>query len=335
MFRRLFRAAAVAAATLFVTCSSLPAAAASQDRTFDHVWIIMMENQSFDIALGRNRVDANGNILEPDTPYLNHLASTQGLATLYFGVTHPSEPNYLATIAGDYFGVQNDNDSCFAKPANEPGCNKVSAPNIVDSLESHGLSWGALMESMPSTGFLGGQYPGPAPRLYAQKHNPFVYFSDIVHSPSRLNKIRPMTKATLTEAVAKPANFEYLVPNQCDDMHGTTTCPTLDPLLKQGDATVKTLVSTITSAPTFTTRSAIFVVWDEDDYSSNFGCCDSLPALGGGHTVTIVVSKTSAGKRSAVPMNHYSLLKTIEQGFNLPLLGHSADPRISTLWDLF
>lgn len=334
MFHRLVGVAASFAAAVFVTSASLPVAAANV-RTFDHVWVIMMENQSFDLALGRNRVNANGDILEPDTPFITNLAATQGLATLYFGVTHPSEPNYLTTVAGDYFGVQDDNDSCFATPAPGPGCHKINSTNIVDSLESHKLTWSALMESMPSSGFLGDQFPSAAPRLYAQKHNPFVYFSDIATNPSRLNKIQPLSTTTFAAAVAHPANFEYLVPNQCNDMHGTTTCTNLDALLKQGDATVKALVNSITSAPTFTSRSAVFVVWDEDDYSSNFGCCGSPRALGGGHTVAIVVSKSSANKRSAVPMNHYSLLKTIEQGLNLPLLGHSADPGISTLWDLF
>jgi hypothetical protein len=333
MFQRITGVAASLAAAIFVISTALPAAA--NERTFDHVWVIMMENQSFDLTLGRNRIDASGNILEPDTPYATKLASTQGLATLYFGVTHPSEPNYLATVAGDYFGVQDDNDSCYATPAPGAGCHKINATNIVDLLESHTLTWSALMESMPSAGYLGDQYPSAAPRLYAQKHNPFVYFSDIATNQSRLDKIQPLTTKTLAAAVAHPANYEYLVPNQCDDMHGTTTCTDFDALLKQGDATLKTLVTAIASAPTFTAHSAIFVVWDEDDYSSNFGCCDSLPALGGGHTVAIVVSKSSAYKRSAVPMNHYSLLKTIEQGFSLPLLGHSADPNIATLWDLF
>jgi len=27
----------------------------------------------------------------------------------YFGVTHPSEPNYVAAVGGDNFGMDNDN----------------------------------------------------------------------------------------------------------------------------------------------------------------------------------------------------------------------------------
>ncbi|GAC1409997.1 MAG: hypothetical protein NVSMB64_18910 [Candidatus Velthaea sp.] len=334
MFRRFLTGAASAIAAVLVAGSTVPAHAATS-RSFDHVWVIMMENQSFDGVIGRNRVDSNGNLLEADTPYITQLAASQGLATLYFGVTHPSLPNYLTTIAGDYFGVQDDSASCFAQPSPGAGCHRISAPNLVDTLEARHLTWGSLMASMPSDGFLGTQAPSAAPRLYAQKHNPFVYFSDIATNQSRLAKIKPLSDANFSAALAHPANFEYIVPNQCDDMHGTTTCTNTDALLKRGDATVKTLVSAITSSAAFTANSAIFVVWDEDDYSSSYGCCGSAAGLGGGHTLTIVVSKTSAGKRSAVPMNHYSLLKTIEQGFGLPALGHSADPGIATMWDLF
>jgi hypothetical protein len=27
----------------------------------------------------------------------------------YFGLTHPSEPNYLSTVGGDFFGLGDDN----------------------------------------------------------------------------------------------------------------------------------------------------------------------------------------------------------------------------------
>jgi hypothetical protein len=67
--------------------------------------------------------------------------------------------------------------------------------NIVDQLEAKDLSWKAYMQSMPSVGFQGEYAPvvnGTTVKLYAQKHNPFMYFSDI-NSPNnpRLNKIVP------------------------------------------------------------------------------------------------------------------------------------------------
>ena len=84
---------------------------------FDHVFIIMMENTGFDTLIGN-----------PNAPFINFAAATTGLATNYFGVTHPSQPNYIAATSGSTNGVANDNDTT------------IDVPNIVDQLESHGRS---------------------------------------------------------------------------------------------------------------------------------------------------------------------------------------------------
>jgi phosphatidylinositol-3-phosphatase len=57
--------------------------------------------------------------------------------------------------------------------------------NLVDQLESNGLTWGAYMESMPSAGYLADFWPSSSQQLYASKHNPFVLFNDIRSNPAR------------------------------------------------------------------------------------------------------------------------------------------------------
>ena len=84
-------------------------------RDFDRVFVIMMENHGFDNIIGR--LGSNGT---PLTPFITDLALKSGLGTYYFGVTHPSLPNYLPTIAGDFFGVQDDAPSCFASRHQPP-----------------------------------------------------------------------------------------------------------------------------------------------------------------------------------------------------------------------
>ena len=43
--------------------------------------------------------------------------ASQGITlTNYFAATHPSEPNYAAVVAGDEFGMDNDDFNAF--PAN-------------------------------------------------------------------------------------------------------------------------------------------------------------------------------------------------------------------------
>jgi phosphatidylinositol-3-phosphatase len=337
---------------------ALQPASASFNRNYiapkktDRVFIIMMENQSFDEVIGRS-LNNNAPPAQPlATPYITYLARSFGLATLYFGTTHPSLPNYLSTIGGDYYGVQDDNDSCAAVPAETPpACHPlIKTKNVVDTLEASGRTWLAFEQSMPSVGFLGSRWPAAGPnKLYAMKHNPFVYYQDIVSNPSRMAKILPYNSAGdiakyLTNAKTAP-QYVYIVPDQCHDMHGTGPCngdpstaqpdPLYNALLQEGDGAVRSLVQTITSSAAFTPNSLIIITWDEDDYFSSIGCCLS-PSTGGGHVATIVISGRSTGPlRSATPYNHYSMLKTVETGFGLsPLLGNTASPLINPLWDL-
>jgi hypothetical protein len=315
----------------------------------DRIFVITLENHSRDGVIG-----------DPNAPFITKLANRYGEAAGYYGVTHPSEPNYLAQIAGSNFGINNDN------PAN-----RVNAPNLVDQLEAHRLSWGAYMESMPSAGYLGDFYPGSSQPLYASKHNPFVFFEDIRNDPSRLAKVKPYDALGADLNSRHAPSYVYIVPNQCHDMHGGvystvasdggdgTPCPygnedddENDAALKQkADAFVRQTVWTIrTSRAWRTGHSAIFIVADESDYNGDeenggwadaSGCCDSpvIPAgglegvpawpggvYGGGLSPAVVV--TDHGPRhyvSDTPYNHYSLLTTVEDNWRLGYLGHAGD----------
>ena len=73
----------------------------AQPPTYQHVVWIWLENRSYDEVIGpapaRRRVD--------QLPYLNRLAEACGLATNYHNVSHPSQPNYFAAVAGTTGGV--------------------------------------------------------------------------------------------------------------------------------------------------------------------------------------------------------------------------------------
>src|SRR6185437_1098818 len=91
-----------------------------------------------------------------------------GQATDYFGVTHTSEPNYIAATSGDTWWVNNDKDWSQG--------NQYDHTNIVDELEAARIPWDAYMEAMPSAGYLGAQWPAAGGALYASKHNPFILY---------------------------------------------------------------------------------------------------------------------------------------------------------------
>jgi len=310
-----------------------------------HIFVIMLENHSKSSVID----DSNA-------PFITQLAHTTAMASNYYGVTHPSEPNYVAAISGSNWFVNNDN------PAN-----RFDHTNIVDQLEANGLTWGAYMESMPSAGYLGDQWPSNA-ALYASKHNPFVLFTDIRNDPARLAHDKPYTELAndLRKASTTP-NFVWITPNQCHDMHGGvyvdvgggSPCPygstkddANDASLKQkADDFVKGAVQLIESSQAWKTGpSAIFIVTDEDDFTGNpetdgwesaEGCCDSpvvsagnpdVPGWGGGvygggliPAIVVTNRGKTGGYVDDTPYNHYSMLATIEQVWGLGYLGNASD----------
>jgi len=309
-----------------------------KSKHLSHIIYIMMENQGFDDVIGHENPSTYG----ADTPYITALALKYGLETFSFGTTHPSLPNYLSLVAGSYFGIQDDNASCYAQPAQTP-CDKAGGKTLVDLLEAKHMAWIDYQQSMPSVGYLGPQYPpatgnGNGPTHYAQKHNPFLYFKSFVSNPARLKNVVPLNSMSdLAKTLSNPStapNFTFIVPDECHDMHGTTDCPSGDALLIEGDKYVHQLVGTIMSSKTFSGDAAIVIAWDEDDYSSQTGCCGSLYPHGGGHIPVIVITPNyNKPMQSAIPSNHYSELRFIEDAFGLPHLGKSSSA-VPTLMSL-
>jgi phosphatidylinositol-3-phosphatase len=303
---------------------------------YQHIVEIMMENTSYSTIIGNSLA-----------PNLNALASKYGLATDYFGVTHPSEPNYVANIGGSFFGIQDDNQF-YCTPAlasTDPNCagttvdHTVSAPNLATQLTAAGLTWKGYFQNLPpvpSSGIVmtgpgaNGPYsfkwPSNTDALYASKHNPFVNFTG---TQGALANMVPDTQLGADLATGRLPDYSLVVPDQCHDMHGTTPCSDENGLIAAGDTYVGTLVSEIMHSEVWEHgRNAIVITWDEDDFSDagqpGTGCCGADP--GGGHVATIVITnKSHHHVVDNTPYNHYSLLLSLEQAFGLPCLQNACD----------
>ena len=251
---------------------------------FSHVFIIVMENK-----------EESAVIDNPAAPYLNKLATQYARATNYYGIRHPSLPNYLALTGGDTFGITNDCTDCF-----------INQDNLAAQLEMKGRSWKAYMESMPEPCYVGDI------KQYAQKHNPFIYFDNIRNDPARCKKIVPLSELdTDLQANTLPA-FVWITPNLCNDTHD---CP-----VETGDQWLQTWVPKLLAAPAWQEKGVLFITYDEGKGSK--GCCKLAT---GGQIVTVVISPlVQPGFQSGVLYNHYSLLRTIEEAWGLPLLGNAA-----------
>ena len=237
---------------------------------------------------------------------------------------------------------------------------------IAHQLVAAGRTWKAYEENLPSAGADGvdvadGIFSNLNPPtnvnitdgvvgLYAVKHDPFAYFADIQSGADArlsLNNIVGFDGAHgLFADLAKGhlADLVYIVPNQCNDQHGRSgagpecdsdpndvgTLVGLNPgLMYQGDVTLERLVTAIKASPTWHRgRNAIVVVWDESDYSN-------APIT---NQVTLVVQTSdgeNAGVQSGRFYTHFSLLKSMEAGFDLPCLNHACDPSTAVMSDLF
>lgn len=157
-------AALAAGAAVALTAPAVSAApsvraaqAAAAPVRLDRVFIIMIENHGLHSVIG-----------DPAAPYITSLARSYGKATRYYGVTHPSLPNYVAAISGSNWDTNSDDPTL-----------RFDHSNIVDSLERTGHTWAAYMEAMPKVGFLGSFWPSEKNALYANKHNPFILMTDI------------------------------------------------------------------------------------------------------------------------------------------------------------
>jgi len=251
---------------------------------FKHIFVIVMENKDYRSIVGSDQA-----------PYMTGLAQQYGVASNFYGIRHPSLPNYLALTGGDTFGVTSDCIDCF-----------VSAPNLVDQLEASGKSWKAYMEDMPSPCFVGDAAP-----LYKQKHNPFIYYDTVRTNPARCNKIVPFTQFAADAQANTLPDFVWITPNMCNDMHD---CP-----VSSGDTWLKTWLPTILQSPAWKDNGALFVTFDEG--TGTAGCCENAA---GGRIATLVISPLGrTGFTSDVAYTHYSLLRTIEAAWKLPLLGHA------------
>ncbi|MDQ6713178.1 MAG: alkaline phosphatase family protein [Candidatus Dormibacteraeota bacterium] len=263
--------------------AATPAPALAAVPGFSHVFVIVMENHEYGSVIGR-----------PDAPYVNSLAAAYGLATNYYAASHPSLPNYFALTAGSTFGVASDCTTCY-----------VSATNIADQVESSGRSWKAYMEDMPAPCSM-----SVASGNYAMKHNPFMYYTDIRNYPARCGAhVVPFTQFAVDMSTGQVPNFVWITPNMCNDTHD---CP-----VSTGDAWLGSIVPRITGSAAFRNGGVLFITWDEG--STNASCCGDA---WGGHVATLVISPRSIpGVRSTIAENHYSLLRTIEDGFGLAHLG--------------
>ncbi len=232
-------------------------------------------------------------------PTFDKLASRYAQLTGYRGVTHPSLPNYLALVSGSTQGIRSDCTDCA-----------VTAPSLADTLQQAKKTWKTYAEGLPSPG-----WTGPSQGRYAKKHDPFLYFNGVLDLPARRHRVVPFSQLWGDLSRHKLPDFALVVPDLCNSMHD---CP-----VETGDAWLARVTKVLLKSSQLK-NSVIFVVFDE-------GVTD---VGGGGETLALALGPTvRPGSKYAPVVNHYGLLRTVEDAWGLRRLGQSAAAHpITGIW---
>ncbi|KAL1297861.1 hypothetical protein AAFC00_006386 [Neodothiora populina] len=252
-------------------------------KAFDRFAVIWMENTDFDKAAG--------------DPNLAWLATKGQVLSNYFAVTHPSEPNYAAAIAGDNFGIDND------------AFNQISGnvSTIVDLLEDRGISWAMYQEDMPYAGFEGMQWKNQQTGAndYVRKHNPAILYNANT-TPDRLANNKNFTSFYSDLENDSLPQWMFITPNMTSDGHDTS--------VTVAGSFMRSFVEPLLNDTRFMKNTLVLITFDENHtytlsnrvFSILLG--DALP-------------QDKIGSTDDMYYNHYSELSTVESNWNLATLG--------------
>lgn len=256
----------------------------------DHIVICVLENHAYQQVIGST-----------SAPYINHLSSVGANMVEFYGLTHPSQPNYLLLFSGDNQGCTTDNP-----PVGTP----FSTPNLGASLINSGRSFVGYSEDLPIIGSLAN-----SSGAYARKHSPWVNWQG-----TGSNQLSPNCNQTLDNF---PSDFSllpdvsFIIPNLNNDMHDG-----VDPArIELGDRFVYDYLSAY-EAWAMNNNSLLIVLFDEDNSAS----ANHIPCIFVGPMVT-------PGQYWQTGYNHYDLLRTLEDMYNLPYAGQSSNAKtIEEIW---
>ncbi len=220
----------------------------------------------------------------PSAPHINDLALDPNSALFLFsyGIEHPSQPNYLDLYSGCNQGVTDNN-----VPAGQP----FTTPNLGYQLISAGKTFTTYSDGLPEVGF-----NGATSGSYARRHNPAANWMGTGE-----NQIPPETNQPFTAFPSSDFNLLpdvcFVVPDVNNDMHDGT-------ISAGDDWFYSNLNDYVQWAKTH--NSLFILTFDEDNYQ------------GDNHIVTIFTGQMIAGGEYSEIIDHYSILRTIEDLFGLP-----------------
>lgn len=308
------------AAMLLTTCGGSPArdrsstdagpvtspapTATAPTHAIKTVFVIVLENEDWSSIRGGSSAPYINGVLLPRFAHAENYRN---------GGLHPSLGNYLTLEAGSNLGVTYD-----ATPGE---VHFAVTSHLATYLEAAGISWKAYQE-----GIGGDSCPIVNAYPYAARHDPFVYFDDVVGNPPDagsarcIQHVRPYSELSRDLQTGAVSRYNFITPDLCSSGHDT--CSPLRDSIRQSDAWLARELPVIMDSSAFKVGGAIFITWDE-------GASGDRP-IG-----MIVVSPfAKVGYAGPLPYSHASTLRTVEEIFGItPYLGDAG--AATSLADLF
>jgi phospholipase C len=214
-------------------------------------------------------------------PWLSALGDKYGIATNYYSDQPGSLLDYLWLSSGS----GELNFGCTGNDCTRP----ITDDNIFRELNKRGMSWNVYAGSLPSAGFM-----GPIAGLYVKRHNPAVWYSDVINSPQQRQKVVPFTRFAVDLAANTLPDYAVIVPNVDDDAHNGTP--------EEADQWLKTNIGPLVNSRYFQSGSqnVMFITFDNGDGDAQ------------GQVLTVVVGQNVIpGVKVSTHFRHENTLRTI------------------------
>jgi hypothetical protein len=321
-------------ATPAPSATSAPAPATAR---IDHVWVIALSGQSFPALFG------------PDSPatYLAHELAAQGtVLSGYAPVAATALANGVALLSG-----QAPNDATLqgcatyvdvSPPAADAaglvggtGCVYPAATHtLVEQLSGAGRTWRAYVEGVrtacrhPLPGQADPWRDPVAGDAYQTARNPFVYFHSLLDSGACGGHDLDLERLSRDLATpAKTPSLSWIVPDACHDGGDTPCAPGAPAGPAAADAFLRSVVPAITATDAYRQGGLVVVVADAPGAGAD-------PAAPPPATGALLLSPyVRAGATIAAPYGPYGVLRTLEDLFALPHLGHAGDATVAAFGD--
>jgi phosphatidylinositol-3-phosphatase len=345
----------VALAALAAICAVPATASAAGAPPIQHVFTIVLENESAATTFGTNS----------PAPYLaNTLRSEGAFLPKYYGVGHNSLDNYIAMVSGqapnaqtqadcqmfdDFIGTIESNGQAAGTGCVYP----AGVQTLPGQLSGAGKTWRSYNEDMgadpsresatcghPAVNTQDKTQTATAADQYATRHDPFVYFHSIIDNQALCDSHvvnLDQLPHDLASASTTP-NYAFITPDLCDDGHDAP-CANGDPGgLAQVNTFLQKWVPMITGSPAFKQQNGLLIItFDEAATSDATSCCGEIPGPGspkpgisgpgGGDTGAVLLSPCIApGTVTQTPYNHYTMLRSVEDIFGLGHIGYANLP---------